>query len=144
MKKTSAWVVLVVGLLATGFISLQVKHSLEQVAAGRFALVCDQITLKISERLHAYALILRGGAGLFAASREVERREWRNYVETLRAQGSIPGVQGIGFALAIAPEKLDEHIAGIRGEGFPEYTVRPTGERIATCAPSATTCSPSP
>jgi len=38
-------------------------------------------------------------------------------------------VQGIGFSEVIPPHQLDAHIARIRAEGFPDYTVRPPGER---------------
>ena len=128
-KTLPAWVVLVAGLLATVFASVQVKQGVEQEAVRQFAFACDQISLEIRERLNAYALILRGGAALFAASRVVERNDWRAYVETLRAEGSVPGVQGIGFAQVIAPSELASHVARIRGEGFPAYTVNPAGER---------------
>ena len=128
-KTIPAWAMLSAGLLATVLTSFQVKQGIEQDAAMHFAFACDQVTLKIQERLSAYALILRGGAALFAASIAVDRQEWRAYVETLRAEGSIPGVQGIGFAQAISADELPTHIAQIRGEGFPEYTVRPSGER---------------
>lgn len=94
-----------------------------------FAFACDQVVLEIKERLNAYALILRGGAALFAASKEVERDAWRAYVETLRAEGSVPGVQGIGFAQVIAENELASRIARIRGEGFSAYTVNPAGVR---------------
>ena len=127
MKTTHAWAILVIGLLFTAFISLQVKRASEADAFEELGFACDQIVLKIHERLNAYALILRGGAGLFAATGSVDRQAWRNYVETLRVQGSVPSVQGIGFAEVIAPDQLPAHIARIRSEGYPEYTVRPAG-----------------
>ncbi|GEM_PF-301482 len=128
-KRWLAYAVLGMGLLAAVFISLQVKQGIEQKAAREFAFVCDQITLKIQERLGAYALILRGGAALFAASNSVERKEWQAYVEGLQAEQSVSGIQGIGFAQVIPAGGLAAHIASIRKEGFPEYTVRPPGER---------------
>ncbi|WP_020507445.1 EAL domain-containing protein [Lamprocystis purpurea] len=129
-RKTGfAWIILALGLSASVFGGLKVKHLIAQDAARQFGYRCDQVALKIGERLSAYALILRGGAALFAASRTVDRDEWRAYVETLRASGSVPGVQGIGFAQVIAPDQLAAHVAGIQGEGFPDYSVRPPGER---------------
>jgi len=128
-KTALAWIVLALGLLVSVVGGLQVKHLIEQDAARQFGYRCDQVALKIGERLGAYALILRGGAALFAASRTVDRNEWRAYVETLRASGSVPGVQGIGFAQVIAPDQLAAHVAGIRAEGFPDYSVRPPGDR---------------
>jgi PAS domain S-box-containing protein len=128
-KTLPAWVMLCLCLLATLFTSLQVRRASEQDAASQFAFVCDQVTLKIKERLSAYALILQGGAGLFAGSGAVDRREWRAYVESLRAERSVPGVQGIGFAQLIPAGGLAEHVARIRSEGFPDYSVRPFGAR---------------
>jgi diguanylate cyclase (GGDEF)-like protein/PAS domain S-box-containing protein len=128
-KTRLAWFALGIGCLASVFAALQVRQGIEQAAVRQFALNCDQVAIKIQERLGAYALILRGGAALFAASATVERNAWRAYVETLRASGSVPGVQGIGFAEVIPPEELASHVARIRGEGFPDYRVRPPGAR---------------
>ena len=74
-RSLSAWAMLGVGLLLTALASLQVKQDIEADAVRRFAFACDQVTLKIVERLHAYALILRRGAALFAASEAVDRQE---------------------------------------------------------------------
>jgi signal transduction histidine kinase len=125
----AAWLLLAAGLLTTVFVSLEVKKNLEADAAVRFALVSDQVAVKVGDRLDAYALILRGAAGLFAACDTVSRAEWRAYVDTLRAHQAVPGVQGIGFSQVIAPAQLPRHLAGVRAEGFPQYTVRPPGER---------------
>ena len=128
-KAWIAWVTLLVGLLLTVFASLQVKQGIDQERARQFAFVCDQVTLKIQDRLEAYALILRGGVALFAASKAVEREEWQAFVGNLRAWQSVPGAQGIGFSQVIPADRLAAHIAQIRSEGFPDYTVRPLGKR---------------
>ena len=131
-KTWPAWIILSAGVLASILASYMVRQDIEKVAVRQFALSCDQITLKIQERLGAYAMILRGTAGLFAASGTVTRGEWQAYVEKLRAEESIPGVQGIGFAQVIPPGRLEAHIGRIRGEGFPQYSVRPSGGRTVT------------
>lgn len=124
-----AWALLGVGLIATVLTSQNIKHDIEEDGLRQFSFTCDQISLKIRERLGAYALTLRGGVALFDASEVVTRQEWRAFTKTLRAQDSIPGVQGIGFAQVITPEQLASHIARIRSEGFPEYSVYPPGQR---------------
>ena len=129
-----AWVALGLGLLISVITSLWIKQSIEDRAVKQFSSVCDEVTVKISERLGAYALVLRGGVGLFAASDSVERQEWQAYVEAQRAGDKVPGAQGIGFAQLISPGQLAEHTSQIRAEGFPEYTVRPPGERPVTTA----------
>ena len=129
-KKTSlAWIILSVGLLTTVLVSLQVKQNVEQAAVKQFAFSCDQITLKLQEHLEAYALVLKGSRAFFAGSSTVERQEWKAYIDSLQVEQSIPGIQGIGFAKVIPAAQLARHIAQIRGEGFPDYTVHPPGER---------------
>jgi len=134
LKTYHAWLMLVIGLLASVFAGFQVKQDIEHSAATRFEFASAQVALKIQERLDAYALILQGGAGVFAGSGSVERDEWRAYVEKLRAHERVPGVQGIGFAKVIPPHQLAAHEASIRAEGFPEYSVRPAGERAVYTA----------
>lgn len=128
-KTWPAWVLFVAALLVTAFSSIQVKQRIEGEAVKQVGAAYDQATLKIQERLNTYAQILRGGAGLFAASESVRRSAWRDYVEKLRTEETVPGVQGIGFSLVIPPGRLEAHVEGIRREGFPDYTVRPPGKR---------------
>lgn len=97
--------------------------------AQRFIHAADQIRLKIRERLESHELILRGGAALFAASGTVSRGSWKTYVNTAHPDDIVPGVQGIGYAEAIAPQALAAHIARIRGEGYAAYSVKPAGDR---------------
>ncbi len=118
-----------IGFLATVLASLQIKQDIEQDAVMQFAFTCDQVTLKIHDRLDASALILRGGSAFFAASVSVERKEWQAYVEKLQTEQNVPGTQGFGFAQVIPADQLATHIARIRREGFPDYTVRPPGQR---------------
>jgi len=124
-----AWLILAIGLFITPYFAHEVKQRTESDAVERFAFAADQITLRIEERLGTYALMLRSASGLFDASEDVTREEWRIYWEKLRVSHLLTGVQGIGFAQLIPPQDLESHIAGIRAEGFDEYTVRPAGDR---------------
>ena len=121
--------ILVLGILASLLAGRVVRDNIEQNALRRFAAVCDAITLKVRERLTAYAVLLQGGQGLFAASDSVERDEWRRYVGTLQAEEIVPGFEGIGYAALIAPAGLADHIAAVRREGFAGYTVKPASAR---------------
>ena len=40
-----------------------------------------------------------------------------------------PGILGVGYAVLIRPKDLAKHIASIRSQGFPAYTVSPPGIR---------------
>lgn len=128
-KRLLAWGVLLLGLLLSVMLGLQVKQDIEDDAHRQFAFAGAQVALKVSERLAAYQLILRGASGLFATSGTVSRQAWKQYVEQVQADKIVPGVQGIGFSQLITAPELAGHIAAVRAEGFADYTVRPPGER---------------
>ena len=90
---------------------------------------CERISQDIVSRIDTYRRILNGGAGIFIASEEVDREEWRIFVEYSNTRTSFPDIQGLGFAKVIAPSELSRHVARIRAEGFPEYRVWPEGDR---------------
>ncbi|MEI7591292.1 MAG: CHASE domain-containing protein, partial [Deltaproteobacteria bacterium] len=57
------------------------------------------------------------------------RERWHTFVLQQKVEQHLPGVQGIGFSLAIPRERLAQHIQEIRSQGFPDYDVRPEGDR---------------
>jgi CHASE1-domain containing sensor protein len=124
-----AWGLLAVGLILTVVATLYVKSYVDNIAKREFAFTCDQIRLKIGDRLIAYEQILRSGAALFNATDTVTREEWRSFTEGLRVEQDLPGIQGMGFALLIPRKQLAQHLQEIRSEGFPGYQVRPEGDR---------------
>ena len=74
-------------------------------------------------------MLLQGGRGVFVSSEDVTRDMWRRYCESRQILTYFPSVQGLGFARVIQPSELAQHIKGIKAEGFPDYTVWPSGER---------------
>jgi PAS domain S-box-containing protein len=125
----SGWVILFISLLLTlaayWFTSRQVLARAEE----HFLFRSNEIVLAIRQRLMLYEQALQGGGGLFNASNEVSRVEWQRYVDSLHLKERLPGIQGIGFAKVVRPDELASHEADIRAEGFPEYKVKPGGER---------------
>jgi diguanylate cyclase (GGDEF)-like protein len=124
-----AFAVLALGILGSLLAAWQVKNNIDQEALAAFSKICDEVTIQVNDRLTAYALLLQGGQALFAASESVERDEWYNYVNTVRAEAIVPGHQGLGFSLLIQPDELAAHEATVQAEGFPDYRVRPTEPR---------------
>ena len=55
----------------------------------------------IEQRMATYKQVLRGARGLFAASVNVERDEFRNYVAMLQLEQRYPGIQGLGYSLIV-------------------------------------------
>lgn len=129
MRKITPWAALLICLTLTFLTWLFSNKYNQEGAQQRYQYRTDQIVVAVIKRMDDYAMVLRGGAALFAASEEVTRAEWRTYVEHLSLGDAFPGIQGVGFSKVIQPLDLAGHIQQIRAEGFPQYTVRPEGER---------------
>jgi len=87
------------------------------------------IESKIKDRMGAYQQILESANGLFQASNDVDRAEWRAFYENYDIPKRYPGLQGIGYAERITRDQLEAHQNRIRAEGFSDYSVNPGGER---------------
>ena len=95
----------------------------------RFGADIAEISVKVSERMMAYAHILKGGRGLFTSSENVTRQAWHEYATSLELERDYPGIQGVGFALYIPPVGLAEHEREVNKEGFDNYHIWPEGKR---------------
>lgn len=101
-----------------------------RIANERFKFKVSEAQFAIHQRLLAYEQVLRGGVGLFVATRnKVTREEWRTYVNMLAIDKNYPGIQGVGFAKRILAAEHDRHVKEVRAEGFPGYQIRPDGQR---------------
>jgi len=123
------WTLLATGLLTTSLLTLRAIDQQRDHAVDQFTFACDQVVLKIEERLRHFQLALSGAAGLFAGADYVSREEWRAYVDKLDMESTLPGVQGIGFSQLVPATERDAHIQATRAQGFPDYQVWPAGER---------------
>lgn len=111
------------------FFYRETQKRIEQQHKQQFENSSFQARKALERRLVHYIQILKGAKGLFASSDTVSRQDWRTYVNSLEVNIHYPGIQGIGFAKFVRPERLEEHIQQIRSEGFPNYTVHPAGKR---------------
>ncbi|MDQ1336786.1 MAG: hypothetical protein QG552_3736, partial [Thermodesulfobacteriota bacterium] len=129
MGRWGAWIVLLASLLITFNAWYFARGEATKRAQERFDFRVKTIETRIYERLQTYEFLFRGGSGLFATSDEVTREDWRTYVTKLQINQYYPGIQGVGFSKRILPSEKAAHLRQIRGEGFPQYTIKPDGER---------------
>ena len=116
-------------LLGTAALSTLVYRDTQAQARQRFEYRAEQERSRILFRMTAHLQVLRGAAALFAASDEVSRTEWHNYIAHLQLDKTLPGIQGTGFSLMLTPAEKTAHEQAVRAEGFPDYAIRPPGER---------------
>ncbi|KAF0197542.1 MAG: hypothetical protein FD166_1845 [Bacteroidetes bacterium] len=124
-----AWVILVFTFAVTAMTAYNVRVQAKKDAEREFLLECMDVHTRISSRLHSHALMLRSGSALFGASDSVTRLDWKLFYDGLAVNRNLPGIQGLGYSVIIPKKQLAKHILGIRYEGFPDYQVRPEGDR---------------
>jgi two-component sensor histidine kinase len=95
----------------------------------RFDAVVDQANDAVAGRLETYIAVLRAGAGLFAASKDVSLAEFRAFAERVELTYRYPGIQGIGYSVRVGPGEAEGLIARMRAEGASEFKLQnPDGE----------------
>jgi CHASE1-domain containing sensor protein len=117
------------GLAITALVVKQIRQRETEAQRAEFELRVSEVVSGLHARLIANAQILRGVAGLFASSANVEREEFRRYVAGLRLAEYHPGIQAIGYAAMVPAAEKARHLAALRAEGFVEYDIRPPGDR---------------
>ena len=123
------FVVLALSLAMTLFFWNLYDQGLKERAFAFYTDQTEAIVSHVIRRMQDDEQILRGGAGLFNAANTVSRDEWHRYVATLKVGEHYHGIQGVGFSQWLTPAEKEEHIRAIRAEGFPDYSIRPAGER---------------
>ena len=123
------FIVLTIGLLLTVGAALYTGNLEVKTRKKEFAADCRDIELRMSRRLHTYALLLRSGSAFLYATDSVTRKEWREFIEKTRIDKNLAGVQGVGYAVIIPENKLQKHYQQLQEDGFKENIVKLVGKR---------------
>lgn len=124
-----SWMVMALSVAATGMAWFVASDGVTDRARARFDETVQQAHSAIVGRMTNYEQILVGGQGLFAASRSVGRDAWRQYVRSLDLDQRFPGIQAMGFARVLPHREKAHYIERVRGNGFPDFTIFPSGDR---------------
>jgi len=114
--------VLVVTLLLTAIATFYVALTARTKDQLRFDNAVEFTKDDIKNSLDTYISLLRGGSGLFAASDQVTREDFRAYVQQLELRDRYPGIQGIGFSLKTTSDQ--NALAQLRQQGI-QINIRP-------------------
>ncbi|MBF0160329.1 MAG: CHASE domain-containing protein [Magnetococcales bacterium] len=124
-----SWLVLLCCLPLTVWGARVVQQKNDTLANEAFFNEVERIRSAIQHRMDKYEQALRSGVALMYASDDVSRQEWHVFAKVLETAQRFPGIQGIGWTVFVKPEQLQQHIDTIRAQGFPDYHIRPIGER---------------
>ena len=125
----TAWAIFVLSLCVTLWAWYATRSAVEEKTRLLFDFRVQETQNAIIKRMQDYEYVLRGAAGLFAASQKVDREEWKAYIDSLNIQERYPGIQGVGFAPWVPSEHRAAHVRQVRADGFPDYDIRPPGNR---------------
>lgn len=120
---------LVFGLLLTAGLAVYLERGERAAAQFELDVRTDELAAGLERRVEFNAEILRGVAGLFAASEEITAREFRAYVAQLELKQYFRGIQAIGYVETFAGKQREHALSSIirrRGERF---AITPAGER---------------
>ena len=124
-----ALIFFVVTLVAVGA-ALALWRSAQERDRARFDAESRVARVAVHERAERQTALLRGAAGLFAASADVSAADFDAYVERLGLSQRYPGMLGIGYAPWVeGVAARDALIARMRDTAASGFAVRPDGGR---------------
>jgi PAS domain S-box-containing protein len=88
--------VLLVGWIISGVLFYSFDRSENEQTEKHLNNLIVDAEEKISNLMSSYEEVLRGGVGLFAASKSVEYEEWKSFSKTFAITKHHPGLNGIG------------------------------------------------
>ncbi|MEM8875243.1 MAG: CHASE domain-containing protein [Planctomycetota bacterium] len=108
-------------LTATVMLTFQSTASIRRTAAADFDRLTERISRETQRRVNQPVYGLRGVRGLYAASRSVERHEFKTFVRTRDMAAEFPGALGIGFIIRVDREDLDAFVEAERADAAPTF-----------------------
>lgn len=90
-----------------------------------FLSLIDDTKKTIYKRYSRYEQALFGGLGFFKASNFVERNEWQRYVEALNIQGTLQGINGIGYIEYVPDYELPYFLVNTQNDNAESFINHP-------------------
>jgi PAS domain S-box-containing protein len=123
---TGATVVAGLALTAVGVASARRYYATD--ARQRFESYADRLTGEVGRGVNQVVYGLKGARGVYAASKLVERLEFRAYVASRDLPREFPGVRGMGFIQRVPRAELTAFVTTERADDAPDFTVRTSGD----------------
>jgi PAS domain S-box-containing protein len=121
--------VLLVGLGMAAGAALWKQKDIESDAQALFEHSVEAVTEHVRSRLQLPVFGLMGAKGLYAASKSVERSEFRTYVESRGLASEFVGVRGFGFIQHVLRPGLDAFLKAQRSDGAPQFALRQLADK---------------
>ena len=125
-----AWAVLAAGLAASAAAYLFVHGERELEARAAFAQYAGDAADGVELRMRAYGDLLYALRGLFGASSDVSRAEFRRFISGFGIYERYPGLLNVSYAQRVPHAGKQAFERQMRREtGSPDFAIQPPGER---------------
>jgi PAS domain S-box-containing protein len=125
LKLLAPYWVLLGALCLTAITALELHLKESRDLEFTFQEKVRELKKALQTRMKAQEQVLLGAAGLFAASKSVEREEFEKYIAQLNLAEHFHGQLGVGYSAWLQPAELPAAIEAVRAEGYPQFTIRP-------------------
>ncbi len=118
-------IVLAVGWTFSAWMFLLLQRHSRQSEEEFFGERMAEAQAAIRVRMTNYVDALHGGTAFYAASKTVDREEWRIFAASLQLSKRYPGINGLGVILDVPTERAGEWQGRVRVAGEPEPKIHP-------------------
>ena len=122
-----AVVALLIGLALTAIGVLWQSSELNALSEARFKQEADRIEREVARRLTLPQYGLKGLRGTYVAAGNINRAQFRAYVESRDLAKEFPGIRGMGFIQRIQRSELARFTQEVRADDAPNFTVNTRG-----------------
>ncbi|MBT9464411.1 response regulator [Hydrogenophaga sp.] len=117
------------GLVASALGAWSLARRVQADAQTEFARKSELITTEVTQRLSASVYGLKGARGAFAASAQVDRREFKAFVDSMDLQGEFPGNRGFGLVDRVRRAELPAYLNRVRTGDAPGLELQQFSEK---------------
>ncbi|WP_414664838.1 CHASE domain-containing protein [Horticoccus sp. 23ND18S-11] len=119
---------LAAGLAMTALGSFLTKKHYDAEATSQFERQAERMSGTVHRRMAQVASGLRGLSGIYAASKSIERAEFRTCVASRDLTAEFPGSLGLGFMERVARSNLAGFLAEVRADDAADFVIKTTGD----------------
>jgi signal transduction histidine kinase/CHASE1-domain containing sensor protein/integral membrane sensor domain MASE1 len=116
--------VMMVGVAVAAGAFVAERRALNHLDDVRFDQLIKTASDRVRERMVVYTNALRAGASMYQASERVTRSEWREFATSMGLMERYPGIHGLGVAVPVEPERLEEFLVWERFDGAPNLQLK--------------------
>jgi diguanylate cyclase (GGDEF)-like protein/PAS domain S-box-containing protein len=124
-----AWIALACALALTLVAWRYTEQDLQRQLRREFDAEVSEVRADLKANLLGHTQTLRAAAALFAASDQVTRKDWRDFVTGLQLERDYPATQALAFARSVGAAELAALVKQARKDGIADFAVHPAGLR---------------